>query len=194
MKSLLLRARFKASKVSRTLYSNLVAILFSIVALGFLLLAGIVIIYVYQFRGPLADAQSVWAEFGDYVGGALNPILSLLGLVALLLTVFLQSEELRLSRKELRLTRQELKKSAEAQEKAQVALNAQLVQAERTARLESLNVRARAESRVLRRFEKPRTVRERQRRRNLLRKLESGERELSRLAAEFDSEVPHARL
>lgn len=63
-----------------------------------------------------------WGQFGDYIGGLLNPVFSFAALVALLWTIRLQSAELRLSRKELELTRSELESSTKAlvnQEKTQ---------------------------------------------------------------------------
>lgn len=79
--------------------------------------------YFFNFKGSFSNDQTVWGTFGDFVGGTLNPILSFLALIALLLTVTLQnrqinisSEELKLSRSELEATRHELARAAEAQE------------------------------------------------------------------------------
>lgn len=73
-------------------------------------------LYFFQFRNkPLSLLNEHWGTFGDFVGGVLNPIFSFLGLMALLFTIRLQSQELALTRKELELTRTELEKSAEAQ-------------------------------------------------------------------------------
>jgi hypothetical protein len=55
-----------------------------------------------------SSSQEVWGQFGDFVGGTLNPLFSFLGLIALLFTIALQN-------KELELTRDELKKSDDAQ-------------------------------------------------------------------------------
>lgn len=57
--------------------------------------------YIFQFWGDLADSHSRWGEFGDYLGGILNPIFALLALFALLFTIVLQSRELRNSTHEL---------------------------------------------------------------------------------------------
>jgi hypothetical protein len=56
--------------------------------------------------------------FGDFMGGTLNPILSFFALIALLLTIILQSNE-------LEATREELKRSATAQEKSEISLKKQ---------------------------------------------------------------------
>jgi len=52
---------------------------------------------------------------GDYLGGVTTPWLTFLGLIALLYTIRIQSQELALSRKELAESREELAKTAKAQ-------------------------------------------------------------------------------
>ncbi|WP_063339756.1 MULTISPECIES: putative phage abortive infection protein [unclassified Marinomonas] len=66
-------------------------------------------IYVSNFKGELSTKHDEWGMFGDFIGGTLNPILSFLALIALLLTIVLQN-------KELEATRDELKRSADAHE------------------------------------------------------------------------------
>ncbi|MAS40873.1 MAG: hypothetical protein CMK33_04070, partial [Porticoccaceae bacterium] len=74
------------------------------------------------FRGlPVAPESDAWGQLGDFFGGVLNPAFSFLALLALLMTLYVQSRELKLSRQvaelsreELELTREELKNSAEA--------------------------------------------------------------------------------
>ncbi|QZD93188.1 putative phage abortive infection protein [Qipengyuania xiapuensis] len=61
-------------------------------------------------------AFSTLGEFGDFVGGLANPLLALMGYLALLYTIKVQTRELELSRKELELTREELDRSATALE------------------------------------------------------------------------------
>lgn len=76
-------------------------------------------LYFYKFgKYTLSPDSGDWGTFGDFVGGTLNPILSFLGLIALLLTIVLQG-------KELELTRRELQRSAEAQERTQEVLDEQ---------------------------------------------------------------------
>jgi hypothetical protein len=67
-------------------------------------------LYFTNFTGELSKKNDVWGTFGDFIGGTLNPILSFLALIALLLTIILQSRE-------LEATRDELKRSASAHEK-----------------------------------------------------------------------------
>ncbi|MHC8361756.1 putative phage abortive infection protein [Pseudomonas sp. LS2P72] len=74
--------------------------------------------YFTEFNGEFSSQNADWGTFGDFIGGTLNPILSFLGLIALLLTIVLQS-------KELESTRKELERSALAQEKSESALSEQ---------------------------------------------------------------------
>jgi hypothetical protein len=58
--------------------------------------------YIWNFAGlPASDEQDKWGQFGDYVGGLLNPTFSFLALLALLSTLGLQVRELKLSVREL---------------------------------------------------------------------------------------------
>lgn len=63
----------------------------------------------------LNEIRAAWGTFGDFMGGVLNPILSFLGLIALLFTIALQS-------KELELTREELRRAASSQEETEKLL------------------------------------------------------------------------
>lgn len=62
-----------------------------------------------------------WGVIGDFFGGMLNPILAFASFIALLYTIRIQSEE-------LRLTREEFEKSVEAQSGSARALEQQLEQ------------------------------------------------------------------
>lgn len=73
----------------------------------------VVTVYAWHFAGPLANEPDKWGQFGDYVGGLLNPTFSLLALLALLATLGLQIRELRLSVKELRNSADALTKQNE---------------------------------------------------------------------------------
>lgn len=65
--------------------------------------------YWSYFSGGFSNKHNVWAEFGDFIGGVLNPVFGFLGLIAILITVSLQASE-------LALTRDELRRSSEALE------------------------------------------------------------------------------
>jgi uncharacterized membrane protein len=75
------------------------------------LIIGLVAVLVYQdtFGSNLSRKHEVWAQFGDFIGGLLNPIFAFFALIALLYTIHLQSTELRNSS-------EQLKKSAKALE------------------------------------------------------------------------------
>lgn len=77
-----------------------------------LVVIGLYATYFYQI--PIAENGSAWGQFGDYIGGVLNPIFGFLGLIALLYTLKQNEKALNLSASELALTRDELKKSAAA--------------------------------------------------------------------------------
>jgi len=82
-------------------------------------------VYFIKFNDGFSDKPEVWGTFGDFIGGTLNPILSFLSLIALLLTIVLQQKELESSRKELGYTRTELERSANAQIATQKILDEQ---------------------------------------------------------------------
>lgn len=78
-------------------------------------------LYFTFFSGGWADDQGTWGQFGDFIGGVVNPALALITVWMLLSTlseqqeaVRLQRESLEVQREELRLTRAELKDSADA--------------------------------------------------------------------------------
>lgn len=59
-------------------------------------------LYFWQFGGSFSLKQDAWGQFGDYVGGILNPLFSVTALFALLYTIILQSKELRDSTEQLK--------------------------------------------------------------------------------------------
>jgi hypothetical protein len=117
--------------------------LIALMIAGALVLSGVFGTYIAFFHDHdfKTDSEN-WGQFGDFVGGAANPIIGFLSLVAFVLTLLLQNRqlqisvtELRLSRQELELTRHELHRAAKAQELSEQALRAQANTAERTAEL-----------------------------------------------------------
>lgn len=72
----------------------------AILALSAILL--VTCVYVATFGNTLSDQHELWGQFGDYVGGVLGPILALLALVALLITLHIQSREMEISSRQLR--------------------------------------------------------------------------------------------
>lgn len=89
---------------------SLFAIFLMVAALAF---------YFSKFNVSLSSENGDWGTFGDFLGGTLNPIFSLMSFVALLYTIALQTDE-------MAQTREELKRAADAQKKAEEALNGQL--------------------------------------------------------------------
>lgn len=82
----------------------------------------------------VADARAAWGQYGDYLGGMLNPLLSFFSFIALSLALMLQARQVGLSRTELRETRKE-RAEAQADAKAQVKAARTLAAAQlRTAR------------------------------------------------------------
>lgn len=73
--------------------------LFFIAALALVLVLGV---YFSKFDGQLSNDQGIWGTFGDFVGGTLNPILAFASLCAILLTMKMQSDELKTSTDALR--------------------------------------------------------------------------------------------
>jgi fumarate reductase subunit C len=114
-------------------------------ALVFMLV--VLAVYVLRFgTAPFSDDPSAWGQFGDFMGGTLNPLLAFLTLIALTATITLQfrqlaisAKELRLSRQELHETRAELQRSAKAQELSEAALRAQAETARQSAKLTAAN-------------------------------------------------------
>lgn len=82
--------------------------------------------YKYIFSNFKIDANAEhFGQFGDFIGGTLNPILAFLSFMALLYTIKIQTDELKLSREELEETRKELKGSRIAQQEQSVSLKLQ---------------------------------------------------------------------
>ena len=94
------------------LYKWLPIVSVSILVIAAVALLGSVAFYLFQFGGDLAASHSRWGEFGDYLGGILNPIFALLGLLALLFIIVLQSCELRNSTRELATSARALKEQS----------------------------------------------------------------------------------
>lgn len=117
-----------------------------IVAVATTMIVTVFASYYITFNGVLTAKQDYWGQFGDFIGGTLNPILSFLTLMAIVLTVVLQHKQLEMSRAELDIsrmeleaTREELRRSAAAQEKSELALSKQAIAMEISARISAVN-------------------------------------------------------
>lgn len=87
----------------------------AVVVLSIAFLVITIAVYFINFHGPTSSNAADWGTFGDFIGGTLNPIFSLLALFALLATIALQNHE-------MELTRTELQRAAAAQERTQKEL------------------------------------------------------------------------
>lgn len=82
----------------------------SIVVTALLIAMMLLCSFVLKFGVTPSEDQGAWGQFGDFVGGILNPLFSIIGLLALLYTIVLQSEELRRSTRELKSSANALKR------------------------------------------------------------------------------------
>ena len=88
----------------------------------------IFLFYLQAQSWPISANPMEWGVIGDFFGGILNPILAFSSFVALLYTIQIQSEE-------LRLTKDELKRSADAHEKTEENLREQIKAGKRQAEI-----------------------------------------------------------
>lgn len=80
-------------------------------AVGLFGLGAAWIAYLSTFSGGVTYDASAWGQAGDFVGGVTNPVLTFLTLIAVVLTVKLQSDELNLQRGEIELSRERERES-----------------------------------------------------------------------------------
>ncbi|OAE52867.1 hypothetical protein A7J71_18025 [Achromobacter insolitus] len=79
----------RASRTKRTI--KLVA---ATITLPFLAAVAAFSVYRYHFDGPFSTATSTWGEFGDFIGGVVNPVAGLVTIILLVLTLRSQQDEL----------------------------------------------------------------------------------------------------
>ena len=114
------------SKVEEYLAENVIWILIWI--LGFAVIAGVVVAlaFIINFHAvPIAGKIDAWGQFGDYLGGVLNPVFGFLSVIGLLVALVLQMKELKASREALSLSQKELELSRKAQTESAEALKLQ---------------------------------------------------------------------
>lgn len=117
-----------------------------LIGLAIVFVVSVFVAYFLIFNNGISAKQEVWGQFGDFVGGTLNPILSFLSLLALVFTVMLQIHQLDIARAELKnsqselvATREELRRSADAQHLTATSLNEQAKHAVLSAKLAALS-------------------------------------------------------
>ncbi|WP_286964429.1 MULTISPECIES: putative phage abortive infection protein [Acinetobacter] len=74
---------------------------------AFLLIMALFLLFLINIFGTVLGLGGDLGSFGDFIGGVANPILTFLTFICLIKTIFMQRDELVLSRKELELTRKE---------------------------------------------------------------------------------------
>jgi uncharacterized membrane protein len=81
--------------------SRIVRVLIGLAVVGFVLSLFVVLAYVWNFWGKqLSPNQEIWGQFGDYLGGMLNPMFSGLALIGLLATLGMQVRQMKISASE----------------------------------------------------------------------------------------------
>ncbi|MBF6037755.1 hypothetical protein H8F22_02590 [Pseudomonas sp. P154a] len=91
------RTRKTIRLISRCISVNRLKI---IIGTAIVLMAAVLINYFVSFPAIRSTDQAVWGQFGDYFGGVLNPLLSFCALIAVVLSLRSQSEEVAAARKE----------------------------------------------------------------------------------------------
>ena len=71
-----------------------------IVGIAVALMVAVLANYLFSFPFVRSSDQAIWGQFGDYFGGVLNPFLSFLALIAVVVSLRNQSEEVAAARKE----------------------------------------------------------------------------------------------
>jgi hypothetical protein len=106
-------AKAKKNKISKWFTKHIIKI-------AFIAWLSVILAYVFNFRIYSISSESAgWGQFGDYIGGTLNPLLSFFALVILYKTFSMQRKELALQREELKDTKTILKEQSETQKKQQ---------------------------------------------------------------------------
>lgn len=69
------------------------------VAVALIMMLLVISLYFGKFHAGLSESRAVWGQFGDFIGGSLNPLFGFISIVILASTLNLQRIELRESRK-----------------------------------------------------------------------------------------------
>lgn len=102
---------------------NLICILLVFALLAFFFVLGV---YIYYFNAlSIIKDTATWGTFGDYFGGTLNPIISLLALIGLLYTIHQQAQEMKATREELKQASEQQRKQVEQQSRQSEIFNLQ---------------------------------------------------------------------
>ena len=95
----------KQEKTSEQRLADHKKLMWRVLAVAAIALVGVLGTYIWQMETIVfSKRHEEWGQFGDYVGGLLNPFFALCALFALLYTIVLQVEELQQMRKEFTKT------------------------------------------------------------------------------------------
>lgn len=122
-------SNMSAAKLNKSLFSMLVG--------GGVIFILVIGTYFIAHTGwTLSLSNAAWGQFGDYVGGLLNPVFGFLAFFGLLLTIALQATELEESRKATKETRKATQETIQvARDQAKLVL----MQTEHLSREQKLN-------------------------------------------------------
>ncbi|HTF95261.1 MAG TPA: hypothetical protein VL995_03935 [Cellvibrio sp.] len=97
-----------------------------------IIITGLMALYFWNFNGAISGRQDAWGQFGDYVGGLINPMIGFI--TVWLLTVSMRQNHLMLiqANKELELARQALVNAKEMQAKTEETMAEQVRIADQT--------------------------------------------------------------
>lgn len=86
------------------------ALVWAVYLARFTTVLGPVHTFLFGIESPeqILNAKAAWGQFGDFVGGTLNPMVSLLALVGLVFTILLQQEAMLLSKKDTEISQEAL--------------------------------------------------------------------------------------
>ncbi len=90
-----------SSNESPWMEKNLSYILGVILLIAAVAIVVVVSLYANNFSRYFSTQNDAWGQFGDYIGGTLNPLLSFLALIALLLTLWIQARSLDTARRQM---------------------------------------------------------------------------------------------
>lgn len=86
------------------------------------LLVAVVGAYVWNFGAHWTDSQEEWGQFGDFVGGTLNPVFAMLAFLALLWSIALQASEFKQATQHLSAQTRLAREEAEANRRDKISL------------------------------------------------------------------------
>jgi uncharacterized membrane protein len=89
--------------------SIVLKVMITIVVFASICVIAVSLLYWFHFGSSIEADNALWGTFGDFFGGTLNPILSFLALITVLLTISLQKYELQLTNKEIEETNESSK-------------------------------------------------------------------------------------